>query len=417
MANLKIRLDVETLLPLLDLWTSLVFKAVCGPNNIDLMAYIEQSNHYLDSPDGADYTKLLSECGPVAYPGAAVYFYSLVNLISGRNVTWAFGQYMHIVLDVFRMWLLVKVYKRAFGPRFARERKGYVLALLLLQAKYKFASVVFNFNDTVMQLIALIGIYFHLRSNFWLGAFFMGCAASVKMSALLHVPGILLVVAFERGLLWAPLYLIAFFGVQLLFGLEFILKNAKGYFDMAYDFGRKFDQSESVNFHYISQETQHSKWFEALLLSLHLGFLVIFLLFKWTGQGDSQKSVPWAARFFKDIRLFPMTFERRTVDPYYALLIILTSNFIGMVFSRGTHQQFYAWYSFSFPFLLDACSETFGPLAQLAILVTLELAWSVNFPHRASQGHALNFAHFLMLFGLLRQKIGPIYLEKRIKND
>jgi len=38
-----------------------------------------------------------------------------------------------------------------------------------------------------------------------------------------------------------------------------------------------------------------------------------------------------------------------------------------MACSRGTHQQFYAWYSFSFPFLLNAGEETFGPLSQVVI--------------------------------------------------
>jgi len=114
---LAFKIDIEYLLPILDLWVSLVFAFVCGPNNIDLQAYIQQSNHYLDDPDGADYTKLLSDVGPVAYPGGAVYVYTFVNLISGRNVTWAFGQYMHIVIDIFRMWLLVKVYKIAYGRK------------------------------------------------------------------------------------------------------------------------------------------------------------------------------------------------------------------------------------------------------------------------------------------------------------
>ena len=39
---------------------------------------------------------------------------------------------MHIVIDVFRMWLLVKVYKLAYGQKMMRERKAYVFALMLL---------------------------------------------------------------------------------------------------------------------------------------------------------------------------------------------------------------------------------------------------------------------------------------------
>jgi len=39
-----------------------------------------------------------------------------------------------------------------------------------------------------------------------------------------------------------------------MFGLEFIIKNWRGYKEMAYDFGRNFDQSESINFHYLTAE-------------------------------------------------------------------------------------------------------------------------------------------------------------------
>lgn len=126
-----VKLDLEIVVPMLDLMVSLVYRNINGPQNIDMQAYIQQSNFYLDSETGADYTTLKSECGPVAYPGAAVYFYTLVNLASGRNVTWNFGQLMHIPIDVFRMWLLVKVFKLAFGKRLMTERKTYVFFMLL----------------------------------------------------------------------------------------------------------------------------------------------------------------------------------------------------------------------------------------------------------------------------------------------
>lgn len=40
MSFLKFTLDLELVLPLVDLWVSLVFAAIMGPNNIDLQAYI-----------------------------------------------------------------------------------------------------------------------------------------------------------------------------------------------------------------------------------------------------------------------------------------------------------------------------------------------------------------------------------------
>ena len=70
---------------------------------------------------------------------------------------------MHIIVDFFRMWLIVKVYKIAYGHKMVKDRKMYVFALVLMQAKYKFCSVVFNFNDTIMHLVALISIYYHIK--------------------------------------------------------------------------------------------------------------------------------------------------------------------------------------------------------------------------------------------------------------
>ena len=61
-----------------------------------------------------------------------MYVYTFINLISGRNVTWEFGQKMHIVIDFFRMWLIVKVYKLAYGNKMMKERKMYVFALVLM---------------------------------------------------------------------------------------------------------------------------------------------------------------------------------------------------------------------------------------------------------------------------------------------
>jgi len=216
----------------------------------------------------------------------------------------------------------------------------------------------------------------------------------------------MLISAQQYGIFSAVVYLIGAFAVQFLFGLEFLLKNAKGYLLMAYDFDRKFAQSESINFQYLSEEFAHSKQVEVFLLALHLTFLLIFLIFKWTDSWGNPITL------FRDVRLWPLTFEVRKMNPYNVFLVIASTNFIGMTFSRGTHQQFYAWYSFSFPFLVDACSETFGVLAQFAIVLMLEVAWSAGKPHSPLQGHLLNFAHFLVLYGLLRKTKVQTYLKK-----
>ena len=89
--SFKIKLSIEMTMVIVDLMVSMIYRMVNGPQNIDFQAYIQQSNYYLDDPNGSDYTKLKSGCGPVAYPGAAVYIYTALNLLSGRNATWNFA--------------------------------------------------------------------------------------------------------------------------------------------------------------------------------------------------------------------------------------------------------------------------------------------------------------------------------------
>jgi len=69
----------------------------------------------------------------------------------------------------------------------------------------------------------------------------------------------------------------------------------------------------------------HTKPFETALLLLHLYFLLHFLFAKWTTS------------FFKDIRLWPLTTEKKVVSPYFATLVLSTCNLIGMTFARGIH--------------------------------------------------------------------------------
>lgn len=47
MSFLKFKIDIEYLLPILDLWISLVVRKVSGVHVIDLEAYAEQSQIYM----------------------------------------------------------------------------------------------------------------------------------------------------------------------------------------------------------------------------------------------------------------------------------------------------------------------------------------------------------------------------------
>ena len=171
----------------------------------------------------------------------------------------------------------------------------------------------------------------------------LGIAINIKMSAILLVPGFLLVIAFERGLIRSLLTLVILVMVQIFIGLEFLLVNPKAYLNMSYNFERQFVKREQVNFQFLTEEFMHSKIFNTFLVCGHVGFLLAFLLFKWTGM-DSSNTNP-IMRFFEDVRAWPINRllvddvldDFREINQYKSLLIIFTCNFIGMAFSRGYH--------------------------------------------------------------------------------
>lgn len=81
----SIKLDIEYLLPLLDLYTSLLIAKIGGFGKIDLDAYAEQSKIYMHG--SSDYSKLIGETGPIQYPAASLYIYSMFNWITNYNIT------------------------------------------------------------------------------------------------------------------------------------------------------------------------------------------------------------------------------------------------------------------------------------------------------------------------------------------
>ena len=71
---------------------------------------------------------------------------------------------VHMVLDMLRMWLCVKIYKKAFESRrqwepLSAKSEYFVLSLLLLEGKYKFIGIAHQFNDCFMIIFCLLSIF------------------------------------------------------------------------------------------------------------------------------------------------------------------------------------------------------------------------------------------------------------------
>ena len=116
MSGIKFNISIELLWPLLDLYISFLFRKVQGLKQIDLHAYAEQSKIYLTS-NSSDYSQYVGDTGPIQYPAASLYIYSFFNIVTGYDINrWNMAT-VHMGLDMLRMWLLVKIYRKAFASR------------------------------------------------------------------------------------------------------------------------------------------------------------------------------------------------------------------------------------------------------------------------------------------------------------
>lgn len=99
-----------------------------------------------------------------------------------------------------------------------------------------------------MIVFVLFSIWAFQNHLLWTSAILFGVAVNIKMSALLMLPGFLLVLDFKFGLVRTLLALGVIVGLQALIGLEFLLENPEAYLKMSYNFERAFLKVEQVNF-------------------------------------------------------------------------------------------------------------------------------------------------------------------------
>jgi alpha-1,3-mannosyltransferase len=78
---------------------------------------------------------------------------------------------------------------------------------------------------------------------------------------------------------------------------------------------------------------------------------------------------------------------------------MFTSNFIGIVFSRSLHYQFYTWYFHTLPHLLWTTS--FPAWFNVLIIATIEVVWNI-FPSNPVTSAVLLLCHICILAGLAR---------------
>ncbi|KAG8444985.1 hypothetical protein GDO86_009942 [Hymenochirus boettgeri] len=303
---------------------------------IDWKAYMDEVEGVLNGT--YDYTKLKGETGPLVYPAGFVYIFSFFYYLTERGSNIRLAQYIFAALYLLTLILVFRIYV------ITKKVPPYVFFFMCC-ASYRVHSIFLLrlFNDPVAMAILFFSINLLLQDHWSWGCFFYSLAVSVKMNVLLLAPGLLYLLLCRFGLLHAMPKLCICAMLQVFLALPFLLENPTGYLLGSFDFGRQFLFQWTVNWRLIPESMFQHRAFHVALLTAHLVALLLFCFNRWPRSGQSLWSL------LKDPA------KRKPSHKLTAnkiIFVLFSSNFLGVIFSRSLHYQFYVWYFHSLPYLL-----------------------------------------------------------------
>lgn len=135
--------------------------------------------------------------------------------------------------------------------------------------------------------------------------------------------------------------------VQILIGFPFLKEYPYQYLGRAFEFTRVFQYQWTVNWKFVPEEVFLSKNFAIGLLVSFIGCYLLFIHRKWTKNYGGMLWFLYSL-FKQPFQTSPDVAEL----PTQAASLMFIGNFIGVVFARSLHYQFFSWYFFSLPYIL-----------------------------------------------------------------
>jgi alpha-1,3-mannosyltransferase len=130
-----------------------------------------------------------------------------------------------------------------------------------------------------------------------------------------------------------------------------------------------------------------AKSLSMLLLALHVGVLAL-LARNWLEASKQQigKRIFWK--------------KSTKPSPNYIASTLFVSNFVGIVFARTLHYQFYAWYFHSLPYLMWSCG-VYPVILRLGLIGMIESSF-LAFPSTPMSSALLQLGHLSILCSLFK---------------
>ncbi|KAG7195053.1 dolichyl-P-Man:Man(5)GlcNAc(2)-PP-dolichol alpha-1,3-mannosyltransferase [Scheffersomyces spartinae] len=362
---------------------------------IDFSTYMQQIQLVKDGE--LDYSLIRGDTGPVVYPAGFITVYEWIYDFTGQGTQLAAGQSLFSMVLTATTLLTVVVYCLIV------DMPPWPLLMLVLSKRLISIYVLRLFND-VFTTICMIGVTLLLQLASYtysilstylfvlcgVAADLYSLAISVKMNALLYLPGFIFVCYFLLGenLIKLLLVLLIIPLIQVLVGWKFLIplyhdEEAKylryQYLSNAFDFSRTFLYKWTVNWRFLSEQVFLSKTFHKSLLFLHGVVLLCFVVFKFTKKHMIGKSFKHLIGDFFAIHKSTVNPQNILINqrlgPKYVFLILAISNVVGILCSRSLHYQFLSWYYWQLPALLWFAG--FNVYVATVVLLIHEYTWNV----------------------------------------
>lgn len=361
---------------------------------IDFKTYMQQIA--LINEGELDYSVIQGDTGPIVYPAGFVQVYQFISWLTNGGEDILSAQALFSYLMIFTTIMAMLTYSDA---------PPWSVALLLCSKRLISIYILRLFNDcwTTIAMVAVVLVLQQLA--YWhkqlgpLMTFLGSCLASdifslaisVKMNALLYLSGFIIVLYFlnNENLLPTLVALAVIPFIQVMVGWNFLLpmfndETAKylrwTYISNAFKFDRKFLYEWTVNWRFVPEEIFLSDNFSNGLLLGHLSLLLVFIFTRYLSPKITGKSI---GQLFQDMVKFRSTVSARNLiidrktGPKLILLIMSTTNVIGILYCRSLHYQFLSWYCWLLPYLLSMTGWPF--YISIAVWFAHEWCW-LTFP-------------------------------------
>lgn len=409
---------------------------------IDYSTYMQQISQI--ERGELNYSKISGDTGPIVYPAGYVFIYSFMKQLTNGMANLYAGQEAFRLVYLMTLALTFLIFIQMKGTK---KVKPIVFYLLVISKRLHSIYVLRLFNDcftTFFMLLTILllqtsaklkkrsyeeksitdrndmGLYSNLITL--LSVYFYVFGLSVKMNALLYLPGLLIVLYFlnDENLLKTLGMII--FGLLsfIVINLQFLGTGKdirEAFIENAFNFSRKFMYVWSVNWKFLDEKTFLSDEFHKLLLLLHIIVLLLFIFREWISQNFTGKSLrkliiqDGLFNFYSNSMNQGNSIIFSDNSAYYIAKILMMSNIIGVLFARSLHYQFLSWYQHSLSFLVF--DSVPGAIYGVPLLLAHEWAWNI-YPSTPVSSFVIIFVLFVVVAGQLQVFARSSTLKKKL---